>query len=202
MGPDDIAGDIAVSEDEISQDYQSRAAEFDIPEKRHLEQTIFADEASAKAAADQIKAGRSVADAARKATGKPPGDIGMVAKNEVLPALAGAFDAPEGGVTGPVQPALGWHLTHVVKIQPAHKATLAEVHDKVKADIVRRKAVDALVSLTKQFDDDLASGDTLEKAAEKLRLKVRKVAAIDSSGRAADRKSVDGLADNQPILAP
>jgi peptidyl-prolyl cis-trans isomerase D len=125
-----------------------------------------------------------------------------VAKNEMLPALAGsAFDAPEGGVTAPVHTPFGWHLTHVVKVQPGHKATLAEMHDKVKADIVRRKAADALISLTKQFDDELASGASLEKTAEKLRLKVRKVAAVDAGGKAADGKPVEGVADSQPIMA-
>jgi peptidyl-prolyl cis-trans isomerase D len=202
MSPDDVAGDITVSEDDISQDFQSRANEFDVPEKRHLEQIIFADQAAAKAAAEQIKAGQSFADAAQKATGKAPGDLGTVAKNEMLPALAGgAFDAPEGGVAVPMQTAFGWHLLHVAKVFPGHKATLAEVHEKVKADLVRRRAVDAVNSLTKQFDDELAGGDSLEKAAEKLRLKVHKVASVDATGKGADGKPVEGVADNQAILA-
>src|SRR5205807_134910 len=112
---------------EISQEFQSRAKELDVPEKRHLEQIIFADEAAAKAAAEQIKAGQSFADAAQKATGKAPGDLGTVAKSEMLPALAGgAFDAQEGGLAIPMQTAFGWHLLHVAKVIPGHKATLAD----------------------------------------------------------------------------
>jgi peptidyl-prolyl cis-trans isomerase D len=201
MSPEDVAGDIVVGEDEVSQEFQPHANDM-IPEQRHLEQIIFPDEAAAEAAADRIKAGQSFADAAQKATGKAPGDLGTVAKNEMLPALAGgAFDAPDGGVTAPMKTGFGWHLLHVAKVVPAHKAALAEMHDKIKADIVHRKAVDALNSLTKQFDDELASGDSLEKAAEKLRLKVQKVASVDGAGRGADGKPVEGVADNQAILA-
>jgi peptidyl-prolyl cis-trans isomerase D len=201
LRPDDVAADIAVSDDEINQEYQAHAAEYDVPERRHLEQIIFADEAAAKAAAEQIKGGASFADVAQKATGKPPGDLGTVAKSEVLPVLAGpVFAAPANGVTDPVKTPFGWHLVRVVGIEPGHKATLAEVRDKIKADLARRKAVDALDSLSKQLEDELAGGAPLDQAATKLKLKVEKIAAIDANGKAPNDAAIPGVTGNQQIV--
>jgi peptidyl-prolyl cis-trans isomerase D len=201
LRPDDVLGDINVSEDEIAQEYQAHAAEYDLPERRHLEQIIFPDEAAAKAAAEQIKGGASFAEVAEKAAGKPPGDLGTVAKSEVLAVLAGpSFAAPANGVTDPVKTGFGWHLVHVVGIEPGHKASLSEVHDKIKADLARRKAVDALDSLSKQLEDELASGASLDQAAGKLKLKVEKIAAIDANGKGPDNKIIPGVTGNQQIV--
>jgi peptidyl-prolyl cis-trans isomerase D len=201
LRPEDIAGDINVSDEEIAQEYQAHAAEYDVPEHRHLEQVIFKDEATAKQAAEDLKNGMSFADVAQKLTGKPPADLGSLAKSEVLGVLAEpSFAAGANGVTAPVKTGFGWHIVHVLGIEPGHKATLAEVHDRIKADLARRKAVDALDSLSKQLEDTLASGAPLDQAAAKLKLKVQKIAAIDSNGKGPDDAVIPGVTGNQQIV--
>ncbi|MFO1059617.1 MAG: peptidyl-prolyl cis-trans isomerase [Dongiaceae bacterium] len=201
LRPEDIAGEIGVSEDEIAEEYKAHAAEYDVPERRHLEQIIFKDEASAKAAADQLKGGASFADVAQQVTGKPPADLGSLAKSEVLGVLAEpSFAAGANGVTAPVKTGFGWHIVHVLAIEPGHKATLAEVHDRIKGELARRKAIDALDSLSKQLEDALAGGAPLDQAAAKLKLKVEKIAAIDANGKGPDDAVIPGVTGNQQIV--
>jgi peptidyl-prolyl cis-trans isomerase D len=60
---------------------------------------------------------------------------------------------------------------------------LAEVKDQVKHQVALQKATENLDSLVQQLEDTLAGGASLDEAATKLKLKAKKVDAVDLEGK-------------------
>ena len=111
-----------------------------------------------------------------------------------LPEIAAAaFALAEGGVSKPVESPLGWHILQVTAIEPGLEPSFERVHDELAEDLAMRSAVDSIVSIANELDDELGSGATLEEAAELLGLELRAVPAIDAGGRDPDGEVIDGL---------
>lgn len=195
LAPDELAKEIHVSDEEIAASFESRKAEFDEPERRHLEQIVFPDEAAAKAAADKLASGGDFAEIARAATGGAPIDLGTIAKADLggtFPQLAdAAFVTPAGQVSVPTETMLGWHLVRVLSVEPPSEGTLAEHRDEIARDLAFEQAHEGIVSIANQFEDELAGGASLEEAAGRLNLPVIKIPALDTNGRDADGLAVD-----------
>ncbi|GIK96123.1 MAG: hypothetical protein BroJett029_03320 [Alphaproteobacteria bacterium] len=204
LSPEALADEISVPEDEIAAAFESRKAEFDQPERRQLEQIVFADELTAKGAAEEARSGVDFAEIARKATGGEPIDLGTVDKQGLaglFPQLAdAAFAVPEGGISDPIETALGWHVVRVLSVEPAREATLAGHRDQIARDLALQQATDSIVSIANQFEDELAGGATLEEAASKLDLDVVQIPGLDAQGKDAEGATVPA-ADAEPSLA-
>ena len=199
LAPDELAKEIHVSDEEIAASFESRKAEFDEPERRHLEQIVFPDEAAAKAAADKLAAGGDFAEIARAATGGATIDLGTVTKEalassglgELAPLADVAFSIPAGQVTAPTVTIVGWNLVRVLSVEPGREGTLAEHRDEVARDLAFEQAHDGIVSIANQLEDELAGGASLEEAAGRLDLPVMKIPALDATGKAADGSAID-----------
>lgn len=204
LSPEALADEISVPEDEIAAAFESRKAEFDQPERRQLEQIVFADELTAKGAAEEARSGVDFAEIARKATGGEPIDLGTVDKQGLaglFPQLAdAAFAVPEGGISDPIETALGWHVVRVLSVEPAREATLAGHRDQIARDLALQQATDSIVSIANQFEDELAGGATLEEAASKLDLDVVQIPGLDAQGKDAEGAAVPA-AEAEPSLA-
>ncbi len=203
MTPADLAPRMSVSEDKLKDEYEARLADFKIPEERTLRQIILKDEAAAKDAAARIAKGESFDKVADELTGKPPLDLGTVKQADVpMPELAAAaFQAPEGGVTEPVQTPLGWHIAEVVKIIPGHTESFEEAKGKLTHELQLREASDAIYDLGNKLQDALGGGASLEEAGKKLDLKVVKIAAVDGKGLSPEGKPVAGLPQGPKFLS-
>jgi len=204
LSPESLADEISIPEEEVAAAFESRKAEFDQPERRHLEQIVFADELTAKGAAEEARSGVEFAEIARKATGGEPIDLGTVDKQGLaglFPQLAdAAFAVPDSGISDPIETALGWHVVRVLSVEPAREATLAEHRDQIAHDLALQQATDSIVSIANQFEDELAGGATLEEAASKLDLEVTRISALDVQGKDAEGASVPA-AEAEPSLA-
>lgn len=204
LSPEALADEISVPEDEIAAAFESRKAEFDQPERRQLEQIVFADELTAKGAAEEARSGVDFAEIARKATGGEPIDLGTVDKQGLaglFPQLAdAAFAVPEGGISDPIETALGWHVVRVLSVEPAREATLAGHRDQIARDLALQQATDSIISIANQFEDELAGGATLEEAASKLDLDVVQIPGLDAQGKDAEGATVPA-AEAEPSLA-
>lgn len=204
LSPESLADEISIPEEEVAAAFESRKAEFDQPERRHLEQIVFADELTAKGAAEEARSGVEFAEIARKATGGEPIDLGTVDKQGLaglFPQLAdAAFAVPDSGISDPIETALGWHVVRVLSVEPAREATLAEHRDQIAHDLALQQATDSIVSIANQFEDELAGGATLEEAASKLDLEVTRISALDVQGKDAEGASVPP-AEAEPSLA-
>ena len=72
--PDDLANEITVTDKQLHNEYELRKADYQVPEKRDVEQITFPDQKAAEAASAQIQAGKSFEDIA-KARSLKPSDI-------------------------------------------------------------------------------------------------------------------------------
>jgi peptidyl-prolyl cis-trans isomerase D len=204
LSPEDLAKEIQIADDEIAAAFENRRHEFDQPERRHLDQIVFPDEAAAKAAAEKLAAGGDFVEIAREATGGAPIDLGTVDKNGLAGSFAeladAAFTTPAGQVTAPTMTVLGWHLVRVLSVEPARAATLAEHREEVAYDLALEQAHDSIVSIANQLEDELAGGAALEEIGDKLDLPLTKVEAVDATGRTPDGATVDAVT-REPGLA-
>ena len=204
LSPEDLAQEIQIADDEIAAAFEARKHEFDQPERRHLDQIVFPDEAAAKAAAEKLAAGGDFVEIAREATGGAPIDLGTVDKSGLAGSFAeladAAFATPAGQVTAPTMTVLGWHLVRVLSVEPAREATLAEHRDEVAHDLALEQAHDSIVSIANQLEDELAGGAALEEVGDKLDLPLTKVEAVDATGKTPDGAQVEAVT-REPGLA-
>lgn len=72
------------------------------------------------------------------------GDMGFVAEDRMMPAIAAAVRALKvGGVAGPIKSAQGIHFLKLLEIKPGAVPTLAEAHDRL-VSVLRSRRAEAL----------------------------------------------------------
>jgi peptidyl-prolyl cis-trans isomerase D len=185
---DDLAKTITISDDELKDEYQRRPDEFKTPDRRHVEQILVHDQATADQTEAALKSGQPFAavakDVAKMAAG--PVDLGLVSAEELgEPKLAeAAFKLEKDGVSDPIKTNFGWHILRVTEIQPAKTETFAEAKPKLAAELAHDAADSQIGKLMNKADDALARGDTLDKITGDLQLTVVKAADVDQNGHA------------------
>lgn len=203
----DLSDPAGVTDADVEKAFAEQAESLGTPEKRALSQMILPDQDTADKAAKALAEGRPFEEVAKELAGMDAAatDLGTVAKDEVLEEIAeAAFKVPEGGVTAPLPGpgGIGFYIVKARTVNPAVKATLADMRDKLRATIARERAVDALYTRVNRLEDDLGKGVTIENAAEAMNIKVTKIAALDSNGAGSDGKPAAGLPENaSPIVA-
>ncbi len=206
MDVDDIARDIAVSETDLKQAFEARAAEFDLPERRRLEQMVFRDEEPAKRAAEALARGADFAKIARDEAKMDPAavNLGAISRDQIPTELADpVFSLGAGGITAPLKSPVGWHIVKVVAVEPPQKRALNDVREVLAKDIARDKALDGLIGLANRFEDALGGGARLEDAAAAVGIRVVKVQALDARGNGPDGKPLAGEGlPKLDVLAP
>jgi len=204
--PSSVARVDQVSDDEAKALYdKSRDARFATPEKRKLEQIVFATEAEADAAETKIKAGASFDDVA-KASNLKPISLSDAADDETTkdkvydPAVgAAAFALPEGGVSEVVKGPFGPVILHVVAITPTSVKSYAEVADALKKEIALGRASDAVLAAHDKVEDALVSGKPLADAAKAAALEPQTITAVDAKGFDSNDSAVE-LPDKDLLL--
>ena len=195
MDVGDLAREIAVSEDDLRQAFEARAAEFDLPERRRLIQMIFRDEDSAKRAAEALARGGDFAAIARDEAKMDSAaiELGALARDQIPTDLADpVFSLSPGGHSAPLKSPLGWHIVKVVAVEAPQKRALNDVRDTLAKEIARDKAIDGLIGLANRFEDALGGGAPLEEAAAGVGIRVVSVAQMDASGNGPDGRPVVG----------
>jgi peptidyl-prolyl cis-trans isomerase D len=187
-GPQDVINQVHVTEQELQQQYELRKEQYQVPEKRDVEQIVFPDEASAKAARSKLDAGTGF-DALAFQRGLKTDDTSL---GTVVQADLGSDRGPPtfalavNGVTQPIKSTFGWVLLHVTKITPGINKPYATVKDQLKKDVLTQLATAKLTDLTNAFDDASAGGATLAQAAQRAGLRVIHIPAVDKNGLAPD----------------
>ncbi len=194
LEPADIADPAAVTQDEISEYYESNKARFGSVEKRTIEQLTFADEAAAQAAQAKIAAGTDFLDVAKE-QGKSENDLKLgTFEKSAIPdeAIAdAAFALPENGVSPVVKGSFGPVILRVSAIEPAHVKTLAEVEGEIRQALATNIAVSSITGIHDSYEQQRSEGATMAEAAKSLSLKTVTVDAIDSDGNDPSGKPVE-----------
>lgn len=188
IGPEDLMGQVQVSDDQLRQQYELKKDTYQIPENRDIEQIAFPDEASATAARAQIDAGKTFAEIAA-ARGLKPSDIaqGTQTLSDLGPDRGpAAFGVPSNGVTKPVKFIVGWVLMHVTKITPGVNKTFDDMKASLRQDALKQLAASNISDKVNAFEDARAGGDLLVEAAKKVGMHVVHVPAVDQNGLTPD----------------
>lgn len=194
LGVDEAASQVSVSDERVAEVFEARKDELRVPERRRVSQALLPDEASAQALARRLAEGADFAAAVEEATGSPPVDLGVVTRDDLPPELADpVFALAAGQPSAPIRSALGWHLVLVSEIVPAEEPTLEEYGESLREELKKEEAVNIVIEQANRFDEELASGATLEQAAAALKLELRRIPAIDDQGRTPEGELVEGL---------
>ncbi len=201
LRPDDLFDEVGVTEQQLRDEYESNPDAYLEPERRTLEQAVYETEAAAEEAYQRVEGGEDYAAVVQETTGDTPAPLGTVTVGALPPALRdAAFGAESAGVVAPVESSFGWHLIRIEAIEEGETAGFEQVRPEIEQAVKRREAVDALVSIVNQLDDELASGASLEEAAGKLDVQVREIAAIDSQGYDPEGEVVTPLPQRERFL--
>jgi peptidyl-prolyl cis-trans isomerase D len=201
LRPEALFPEMAVSDEELRTAYEERKDQLGTPERRAVSQMVFETREAADEAVARLDQGADFAELARELTGQPPIDFGTVTRAELPGELAqAAFEIGSGETSLPVETDFGWHLLRVGEVQPGDTPSFESVKEELREDLLMAQAVDDLVSVANQLDDELASGATLEEAAETLNLPLETLEAVSREGRTPAGEAAQGLGRNQRFL--
>ena len=194
VSPASLAKPADVSDEDAKAAYEKlKDKRFTIPEKRKLQQIVFASEADASEAAAKIKAGATFDDIAkaRNLTATDL-DLGEVSKADIFDHAIGdaAFALPEGGVSGVVKGQFGYLLVHVLSVTPGSVQPFADVVATVKKDLATERAAADVVTVHDKIEDARVSGKSLIEAAKSVGLEAQAIPAVDASGLDREGKPV------------
>ncbi|KZB72806.1 MULTISPECIES: SurA N-terminal domain-containing protein [Thalassospira] len=191
----DLVQTITVTEEEIAQSYAQREPEFQTPEKRTVEQILFApnEEQTAREAYNRLTEGADFMAVAEDAgMTEAMVKLGEFTANDILPDLSEAtFALEEGGISEPVETALGWHIIRVPSVTPGSTQSLDEVRDIIVDGLKQYKAEDAIYDLAATFDEELGAGTPIEDAARDVGARTYKLDGV-VRGEGLAGQNVDG----------
>ncbi|MGW8280786.1 peptidylprolyl isomerase [Sphingomonas aurantiaca] len=202
VSPDQVKTQAAATDAEIAKAYQQDRARYAATEKRTITQVVVADQAGATALAAKVKAGTSLADAARAAGLEASTQAGVekaayagTASAQVADAV---FAAASGTVIGPVRTQLGWTVAKVDKIENVAGRSLDQVRGEIAAALGIQKAAAALSDIHDKIDDSLSKNATFDEVIADQKLKPVTTPALIASGINPD----DATSKPDPAIAP
>lgn len=200
---EDIADPSAISEEQVAKDYEANKARYTTPERRTLEQIVFANEEIAAAARASLNGGSTFEEMVT-AQGKAMADVklGTFSRTEVAdPAVAEAvFALAANQVSDVIKGAFGPVLVRVTAIEPEVVRPLDEVKDEIRRDLAVAEASRIIFDVHDSYEDARAGGASMREAAEKLKLTVRTVEAIDRSAQRPDGTVVNDLPQSAELI--
>lgn len=177
-----------VTEAEVRAQYDAQAAaRFTTPEARRIEQILFDDEASARAAALRAKEGESLV-AIAEGMGRSAQEVRLgLLPRAGLPAdlAAAAFGLEAPGVAEPFAGGFGWTLAGVTEIRPVQVVPFEQAREELTREIATNRARQRLPTAILDVEDYIAGGSSLAEIAERLKLTHHAVAETDKDGFAA-----------------
>jgi len=145
----ELRGREDMTDKELRERYDREKERYRLPERARLREIVVlkpdtaAAEQQARQKVDQIaEQARNNADFAllAKTTSQAPtkdkgGDLGEVAKGELLPELDKAvFNSPAGAVIGPIEAKTAWHILKVEQRLPSEVPAFESIKDKLRKD--------------------------------------------------------------------
>jgi peptidyl-prolyl cis-trans isomerase D len=153
--------------------------------------------------ADEIRrTGRVPVEDLAKKFNMTTGEAKLVEANQPLPELGNApglmdtiFHQRAGDVGAPIHTDLGYVVLSVKDIQPAHPATLGEVHDRVASDYRHGKAVELAKSRAEELAKRAKSGENFAAATKALGFEIKTTEPISRTG------SIPGVGSAKQFVA-
>lgn len=203
LEPENIMDLGSITDEQVRQDYEKNKSHFTTPETRKVDQLVFANADAAKAASEEIKGGASfdkiVADQGKTAADVTLGTLTRDAIADKAVAEA-AFALQANQVSDVVQGTFGPVLVRVSEVTPETVKTLDEVKDQIRKELALAEANRILLDVHDSYEDARAGGESMKAAADKLKLKMETIDAIDRAGQRPDGTVVNTLPDASNLI--
>lgn len=173
---------------EIAAYYKTNAATYAGSEQRVISQVTVPSQQVAAQVAAKAKSGATFVEAA-KIAGMSAEDISVGPQTQKqYAALAGdkvasaAFAAAKGGIVGPIQSDLGWHVVKIDDIRKVAGKSLAEARPEIVAKLSEAKKVSAIQDAIATAEDAIDGGANFAEAAAKIGVPVQTSPLIAANG--------------------
>ena len=154
------------TEAEIAKSYNDDRANYAPRQTRTIAQVVVFDQAGAAALAAKVRAGQSIADAARaaglEASTKAKVEKSAYAAQTSAAAADAAFSAASGAIVGPVRGATGYIVAKVEGVEQIPAKTLDQARGDIIAALTKQKTADAMGAIHDKLDDALTSKATFD----------------------------------------
>jgi peptidyl-prolyl cis-trans isomerase C len=145
-----------ISEDAIKAAFQKEYANQPGVQEIHARHILVSTQAQAEAIIKQLDNGADFAKLAQKYSTDPGsvngGDLGWFKKGDMVPEFANAaFAMKDGQITQtPVHSQFGWHVIQVLGHRQDPAPKLADVHDKIRNQLIQQGIHNLLISVRSQ----------------------------------------------------
>jgi peptidyl-prolyl cis-trans isomerase D len=201
---DEVAAQMPVSADQVKQYYEQHKTQYTQPEEREASHILIAvasdagddQKKQAHEKAEQIyqearKNPDSFAELAKKYSQDPGsaangGNLGFFRRDDMVKPFADAVFNPAvkaGDIIGPVQTQYGYHIIRLDAVRPGKQLTLDEMRPEIEAELKKQAAGRKFAEEAESFNNLVyEQSDTLQPAADALKLKVQESPWVASTG--------------------
>jgi peptidyl-prolyl cis-trans isomerase D len=172
----------AVSEEEITEEYNRRLSEFSTPERRTVQRYTVPSRKAAEALLTKVKAGRPAKAIVRDI---PNTDFSeeLVEKEQLAEDVREAvFAVAAGQHTAILERPFGFTVYCVQRVEPAQTKTLPAVRDQILSDLRLQKMSEHVKDFRNKIEDDIAAGKKLADIAKENNLKFEVIPAFAKTG--------------------
>ena len=189
---------ISVSDADLKSYYEQNGARFGTPEERRASHILItapasaskSDRDAARAKAEQLmadvkKTPASFADVARKNSQDPGsaekgGDLDFVARGAMVKPFEDAmFALKKGEISNVVESEFGYHVIMLKDIKPAVLQPFEQVRAAIENEVRGQQATQEFAKAAEAFTDAVyQQPDSLQPAADKLKLTIRKASNV------------------------
>lgn len=205
LDPAALATPDAVSDEDARAQYERvKATRFGTPERRGVQQIVFASAAEAALASQRLKDGVAFETiATERGITEAALNLGTFTKAEMFdPATAeAAFALAEGAVSDPIAGRFGPVLVRASKIEPGALRTYEEVASDVKRELALERAKGELQSVHDAIEDQRAGAKALADIARDRKLTLVAATGIDRTGRDKAGQARATIPEQEPVLA-
>ncbi|MCK1595755.1 SurA N-terminal domain-containing protein [Bradyrhizobium sp. 164] len=203
VSPEEIGKWTEVSDEDARKVFDQRKDRLGTPEKRQIQQIVFANMADAQTARERLVGGTSFEDLGKeRGLSASDVDLGLVTKSSLDPAVGeAAFALPASEISQPIQGGLGVAIVKVEKIEPGKEADYASVASDIKREIATERARVKVADLRDKMEDERGGGSSVIDAAQKLGLTAVTIDAVDRSGRAPNGQPVANIPQGLDVVS-
>ncbi|MGQ4272846.1 SurA N-terminal domain-containing protein [Terrihabitans sp. B22-R8] len=192
-----------VPDEELRARYEADRARFVTPERRTFQRIPFPSVKEAEAAAAEIANGAPFEDIATKHN-VAAADLVVTdtTKDAIIDSkiAESAFSLPQGEISAPVQGQFSTVLLRVLSVQPEVTRSFEDAREEIRHTIAEERGRAALLEVHDRVEDARAGGSTLAEIADREKLPLTKIEAIDRQGRDANG-AAPSVAGGEPVLA-
>ncbi len=183
MTPEMILDEVDVDETALRDLYDSRSAEYDVPERRLVERLVFSDVTAASTAKAQVDVGGTTFEALVDQRGLALADVdlGDVTRDDLGDAADDVFAADIGDVLGPLPSSLGPALFRVNGNLAARVTPFEDVQEELRAELAGDRARRLIETRAEEINDLMAGGATLEELAQETDMELGTMSWTDDA---------------------